>query len=155
MASIKQIRTIWLEKTKISDEGLKEFKRVATPLILHLGQTSISDPGVKYLSDTPVFILDLTDDNITDLAIPEFVKIRDLTGLMLIRSKITDKELKHFAKIKTLKNLNLNYTKITDKGIADLSELRQLSTLLVAGTKISKTGAQKLSRALPHCFVDW
>src|SRR5262245_42372187 len=70
--------------------------------------------------DVPFAVI-LSETQITDTALMEFGKFKNLQTLHLYGTKVTDGGLKGLAGLKNLQNLDLSFTKVTDAGLKHLA----------------------------------
>jgi hypothetical protein len=116
-----QLRTLNLDGTKVSDEGLAHLKGL--PLqALHLNGTKVSDEGLADLDGLPLQVLNLNDTQITDAGLAHLSDSRDLSSLYLANTLITDEGLAHLKNLTRLSILDLRGTKILDPGLAHLQQ---------------------------------
>lgn len=101
-------------------------------------------------------ILSLHDCQITDAALPEIVKLKDLTSLDLgfSHEKITDAGAKHLLELQHLKWLNIYASAITDDTMLNiLAKLPDLESVEVTSTLVTPEGLQKFKTLKPKCNV--
>jgi uncharacterized membrane protein len=70
---------------------------------------------------------------------------QQITWLKLGNTKISDNALKDIAKLKNLTKLHLEHTTVTDKGIAELKSLPHLEYLNMMDTKVGDTGLKTIA----------
>ncbi len=141
---LKNVKTLQLQSTKITDEGLKELKGLQiTALLLYDNQ--ITDVGLKELRDHKnLYNLYLGKTKITDNGLTELVGLQNLGQLDLGGSQITDKGLKTISELKNLGELNLSSTRISDAGLQELSNLPKLEYILLKNTQITDLGLKTM-----------
>lgn len=94
----EQLAWLNLSRTRISDEGLREFSNFENLVRLHLDNTDITDDGLEHLKD-----------------------LNRLEYLNLYNApKITDAGLEHLEGLENLRRLYLWQTQVTDDGAARL-----------------------------------
>jgi hypothetical protein len=93
--------------------------------------------------------LKLGDTEITDAALAQIAKLKNLQKLHLEQTKITDAGLKQLVGLPYLEYLNLYGTKITDAGIRQLASMKKLKTVYIWQTGISEQGVAELKKAMP------
>jgi Leucine-rich repeat (LRR) protein len=99
LAGLKQLQTLGLRRTKVTDKGLEHLAGLKQLQTLGLVSTQVTDAGLKHLAG-----------------------LRQLRKLDLTNTQVTDAGLKHLAGLKQLKMLDLRGTKVTGKGKADLKK---------------------------------
>ena len=90
---------------------------------LDLDRTQITDVGLKDVAKLQQLrYIDLTETQITDAGLKEVAKLQKLEGLNLRETQITDEGLKDLAKLQKLELLALEGTKVTKAGVAELKK---------------------------------
>ena len=135
-----------LERSIISEEGLRYVGELSQLKKLYLGQTQLRTGkglvhlhGLKQLSYLSMRQLPIGND-----ALKLIGELKQLDSLGLDDTKITDSGIKHLAQLKKLSVLWLNRTRITHRGVADLAELPRLRRLYLAGTRATGPGLATL-----------
>lgn len=125
---LKQLRSLQLFRTKITDAGLEHLALPESVNSLCLADTGISDVGLRSLQRLPRLQelslegTGVTDNGLSHLKAHSRLEYLDLQGL-----PITDDGLEHLKAITSLRSLLLYRTRVTDSGVADLQ--RSLPTL--------------------------
>jgi len=147
----KNLQTLNLRHTKVSDKDLKEFKEIKSLWVLDLSHTRVTDAGVKELRDIEgLGCLNLSFTAVDGSGLSGFKK---LVVLDLIGTRITDNGLKELGWLTELKEINLENTGVTDHGLKELKNLQHLQYLDLGNTKVTKAGIKKLQLALPQCSI--
>jgi serine/threonine protein kinase/Leucine-rich repeat (LRR) protein len=137
----KNIESIHLQQTSVTDVGLENFKNCKNLDYLNLSSTRITDEGLANFKDCHKLKgLYLSDTMITDLGIAYFKECPLLTHLEISRTKVTDAGLAHFQNCNNLKYLYLTDTSVTDKGLAYFKDCNQLLEISLVNLKISGKG---------------
>jgi RNA polymerase sigma-70 factor (ECF subfamily) len=127
----RDVVTINLVATKVTDDDLKSLGVFPNLQTLYLHHTEISDAGVANLQG-----------------------LKNLTTLDLFDTRVTDAGLVHLADwMPFLQWVDLNATKITDAGLQHLKGLKHLRRLDVRKTGVTDAGAADLRRALPGAEI--
>jgi RNA polymerase sigma factor (sigma-70 family) len=127
----RDVVTINLVATKVTDDDLKYLRAFPNLLTLYLHHTEIGDAGVANLQP-----------------------LKNLTTLDLFDTRVTDTGLAHLADwMPFLQWVDLNATKVTDAGLEHLKGLKHLRRLDVRKTGVTETGATDLRRALPGAEI--
>ncbi len=121
LRGMKNLRRLGLGGTVISDQGLKELRRLSALERLDLRAFRAGDTGDAV--------------NNFDLTTPQRARLRP---------RITDAGLRELTALKQLRWLDLTDTQITDAGLAVLKELTNLEELSLANTSISTQGVKEL-----------
>ncbi len=123
----RDVVTINLVATKVTDDDLKYLHAFPSLLTLYLHHTEIGDAGVANLQP-----------------------LKNLTTLDLFDTRVTDAGLAHLAEwMPFLQWVDLNATRVTDAGLEHLKGLKHLRRLDVRKTGVTEAGAADLRRALP------
>jgi hypothetical protein len=132
LEAFPQLRSLDLEGTEVTDEGLKSLGLLTQLRSLNLEGTHITDAGLEYLQGNS-----------------------DLHDLVLGETEITNAGLKRVASFSQMLSLDLSGTEITDTGLLNLAALTQLRQLSIVDTQVTAEGASKLKEALPKCQIIW
>ncbi|MDQ3394528.1 MAG: ribonuclease inhibitor, partial [Bacteroidota bacterium] len=92
--------------------------------------------------------LDVSGTQITDKALAEIGKLKNLTRLRLDKTNISDAGLLALKNSEKLVYLNLYETDITDQGLKYLKGLKQLKALYLWQTKVTPGGIENLKKEL-------
>lgn len=138
----KNIQTIYLNATGISDAGLVHLKDSKQISQLVLDQNlNITDVGLAVFKDClELSNINLTNTQVSDAGLALFKNRKNILTLNLCGTKITDEGLEHLRESKDLAAFNVADTKVTDVGLAHLKEHRKLVILQIVNTKISDAG---------------
>ncbi|MGN6618120.1 MAG: c-type cytochrome domain-containing protein [Ilyomonas sp.] len=118
--------------TNIHDTDLALLQPVKKQLVwLKIGDTNISDNGLKYISECSNLML-----------------------LQLNNTAITDRGLKQLDKLQQLQSLNLVATNVTADGVSALKNLKQLHSLYLYQTKVKKEDWPLLKKQFPKTALD-
>ena len=92
--------------------------------------------------------LDLSDTKITDSAMKNIAKFKNLTRLSLDNTAITDAALTYVNSIPHLRYLNLYNTNISDSGLSALSNCKELTTLHLWETRVTNKGIENFKKTM-------
>jgi len=145
---------------------------------VELEKSSFSDADSCVLQYLPrAEILDLTDTNVTDAALPFIAGMRDLNFLLLVHARVSDcgicslptfedleflylndtrvgdESIAWIRKLPMLRHLELQGTRVTDQGLIQLSGLRTLQVLDVCETNVTAVGVRAFQRSLPNTEI--
>ena len=179
LSALPEIEFLGLENTEISESDWHNLSKFRKLKIIHLGNSNISDDGVKSLSELPELdTLSMSDTKgITDSALPYISKLPKLTNLKLQSTKITDQGLRTLSphselgilelrglkvtsdgvellkNIPTLKVVTLDWTDVDDRALDFLAALPELRVLQLSRTHVTTTGVQHFREVHPQCRV--
>lgn len=144
-------------------EELKKAGLLVLPLSKEQNQLEVSAVNARTFNDaqaallpkisTQLVWLKLGDTDISDGALAQVAKLRNLQKLHLEQTKITDAGLKQLKELPYLEYLNLYGTGITDAGLTELAALKHLKTVYLWQTKVTDQGVANLKKALPDLDV--
>jgi hypothetical protein len=135
-----------LDSTQTDDEALNQLPDLANVGELRLNRTKITDKGLRrLLACERLECLDVSHTPISDVGLSAIAELGELTNLSLSGTKITDDGLKHLRRLKKLRHLNLDYTQIGDEGLKCLRDTTALNVLWLTKTKITDAGLVHLS----------
>ena len=144
-----------LRGSKVADQQLACLVGLHGLRSLYLNRTGISDaglPGLRGLVDLKW--LSLADTKVTDKGLRELGELRSLEFLDLSGNRITGDGLRYLAGLKHLEVLGLTRTSIDDQHLGELPEFPQLKQLYLGDTQISDRGFMQLG-IFPRLEDDW
>ena len=130
LSALSNLRTLYLDRTPVTDAGLGALTGLRKLRELHLAQTRVTDAGLRHVRKVP-----------------------NLQQLNISSTRTTDSGLAELAGLDDLEVLVLSDTKITDAGVKHLKRMSNLRELLVSGTSITSAGVRELHTALPRLQV--
>ena len=132
-----------VETYKLGDEVVTAFLEFPELRSLTLHATLISDDGVKILSRLERLVdLSIASPNITNGAMQDIVKLKNLTWLGIAYTQIGDETLNRLSELPELKTLWLS-PRVTNAGLPTVAALQKLESLYLSGKQINDLG-------LPH-----
>jgi hypothetical protein len=125
-------------------------------LLLGLDRTAITDSGLKSLAESISLTgLSLMSTSVSDKGIVHIATMKDLRYLNLGDSPVTDEGVRHIAIMEDLCYLNLVGTPVTDASLPLLRNLPKLRNLdLHVGDGITRDGIESLRSSMPRCHVE-
>lgn len=132
LAHFSKLRTLYLDHTPITREGMA-----------HVGRLS----GLTWLRLTG------TQVDATSLASLRGMGLESL--YLNLCARVDDGGMEHLATLAELANLSLHGTAVTDAGLEKLATLMSLRSLYLGSTKVTSAGVKKLAAALPQCRIEW
>jgi hypothetical protein len=117
-----ELHRVRLDGAQVTDAGLKDLVSIRQLKYLFLYRTRVTDVGLKDLATLrQLEKLELQDNQITDAGLKELAAFAHLKKL-LIGSKITDSGLKGLASVTQLEELDLWNAHVTDAGVKELKK---------------------------------
>lgn len=107
----------------VKDDDMKVFQGTKVAKDIHFSELQIGDKALKYLVDSPITRLDLTNTNV--------------------------KTLEYLPGQKTLEFLQLTGTKVGDEALARLVTFEKLNCLLLDETQVTAAGIRKHLKTIP------
>jgi hypothetical protein len=181
LRGMTKLKTLLLEKTQATDQGLKHLRQLTSleelfiwdasqvsdsgvanlvPLknliYIHINNSKMSDAGLGSLAKLPKLeSLSVQGNNFSDAGL---ASLKDSTNLKQLcvgfsESRITDAGLAHLRNLKNLELLDLQHTGVTDAGLEHLKGLTKLKDMWVGQTRITEEGKARLEAALPNLMV--
>ncbi len=141
IAGAKNVRTLDLRDTAITDEGLRHLAGLTKVEILFLFPVSTDVKDGQ--------IVRSTEPRISNAGLQYIGQMTNLRGLMLSSARVTAHGLKHLAGLKHLETLDVSCTDVSDEGLENLKGLVQLRYLGLGYTRITNVSAESLA-ALPN-----
>ena len=142
---------------------LKKTGLLVLPLSKELNQLEISAVNVRSFTDAQaaalpklsnqIVWLKLGDTQISDAALMQVAKLKNLQKLHLEETKVTDAGLKNLKGLTNLEYLNLYGTAVTDAGLDALADLKSLKTVYLWQTKVTEQGIANLKKAIPNLEI--
>ena len=151
LAELRNLRKLFLDRTKITDEGLAAMRHVGH---LSLIGTDITDQGLRQLlkRDSPAFLF-LDDTAITGEGFRSNQRCT-FYELSLKNTQLNDEGLKCLSE-SSVQKLDLRGTKITDAGLVHLHRQESLDHLLLDGEAISPQAIQALKSARKNLKIEF
>ncbi|MPR33535.1 c-type cytochrome domain-containing protein [Salmonirosea aquatica] len=130
-----------------SEQNLIEVSAVNAP--------EFSDAQVPLLTplSSQIVWLKLGSTSITDPAITEISKLKNLNKLHLEYTGITDAGLKNLKNLPYLEYLNLIGTKVTDSGLQSLASLKAIKNVYVWKSAVTEAGIVQLRKVRPDLNI--
>ena len=125
---MKQLITLSLWRTPVTDAGLTHLKSLQNLQELYLRETAIQGTGLA----------DLTS-----------LRTVDLYG-----TRVKDSGLAQLGRLQKIEWLRLDATDITDDAVTTLTMLRGLQWLSVRGTRLTPKGVERLRITMPKCTIE-
>lgn len=180
LAGVKKVQAVTFAQSPITDEGIKALATLPKLEFLNckeageLRGTTVPElaackklrslvfyranlgelPGWGKLAEAAELeTLALDFCNVTDRALLEIGKLKQVRHLHLNDNPISNAELAELKKLTKLDSLHLSNTKITPKAVPILCELKSLRFLSVKLPQVGADAEKTLKQALPNCEV--
>jgi tetratricopeptide (TPR) repeat protein len=139
------LRSLDLSETAVTDAGLAELSGLVQLQSLYLGDTKLTDAGLKRLRGLKQLqTLRLAHTAVTDAGLLHLQGLAQLRSLDLAKTKVTGAGLQSLQHLSQLERLDLTETKVGDDGLANLKGLARLRSLDLEGTKITDAGLERI-----------
>jgi Leucine-rich repeat (LRR) protein len=156
---LPKLRTLSIDSSSVSDEGLAHLKGLTNLSVLTLYRDpfvysrldhlppAVSEQGLTHLGPlTSLSVLVLNGIPLTDAGLVHLSGLRKLRRLDLWYTQITGSGFVYLAGLTGLTRLDLGGTPVTDAALAQLEELPNLLELDLAYTGVSDAGLVRLTR---------
>ncbi|XP_028290187.1 uncharacterized protein LOC114454149 [Gouania willdenowi] len=157
MAEMRNLQTLKLDGTSVSEDSLEHLGSHPTLTFLSLG-------GIPSLDGNRVLQL-ISGLKLTHLILPERHSVTD-TGMSFISklsllseldltdyTQVTDQGVSQLSTMKRLQKLSLSNTQVSDAGLVSLRGLHELQELCLDRTAVTSQGVSDLIVCLPHLQV--
>ena len=153
---MSKLRSLNLYATHVGDEGVVPLLGIMNDLeMLGLSDTRISDETMKEVRKLHMLTsLSVDGTRVTDAGLASLEAMTDLATLSLSGTRITDLGLVHLKPLKKLRWLFLDGTEITEAGLASLDGLTSLVRLSLDPALRNSEGVKALQRTLPRLRID-
>lgn len=129
VSKLRQVKSVNLTKTNVSDADLVHLSGVDSIVDLQLSDTGITDAGIKHISGLPKLqSLYLSGTQVTAASMPEIAKIKGLTGLAIDNTQVSGgyDALQSMPKLVLLVAGGLTITEADATQITGISSLERL-----------------------------
>ncbi|HZZ71444.1 MAG TPA: hypothetical protein VFE24_04275 [Pirellulales bacterium] len=139
-ANLRNLTTVQLSSTKVTDGVLELVVQSPEINYINLIETKITDRGLAVLGEFKNLSgLELNYTAITDEALPQIAKCPSLDHLSIGETTVTGSTIKELAKCPKLGNLYLGLGKFDVKYLPDLKELKALKALDLSGMTLKQS----------------
>lgn len=149
LSSSPSLSVVNLRDTGITDQGIQALARAPRLAQLEVSGTAFGDAGLKYLANTKVNSLHMSDTKVTGAGLQAIASMRSLGSLTLRHLSINDKDLVALQDLPRLDFLDLAYGNITDAGVGYLSKNRNLKDIVLQSTNVTDKCAAAIN-AMPQ-----
>ncbi len=130
LAELRNLRTLYLHRTEITNDGMKCLREMTNLRKLYLGETAVGDAGLEHL-----------------------MGLTNLEYLHLGNTKVSGEGTKYLKGLTNLKILHLFDTNVNDAGLANLQGLSKLQLVSLSSSTVTAGGVRKLQQALPKLVI--
>jgi hypothetical protein len=153
-ATFQNLKRFRLQKTAITDAGLKVVLGFGMLEELQITGSAITGPGLENLSERKrLKVLDLSGGRVSDEGTEKLLALPALRELHLAGCPITDRGTMLLAQLDGIEVLDLSQTNITDKTLGTLKKHPTLKSLILTGTRVTSTAVNDFERGTPNCKV--
>ena len=157
IAQAPGLRSVALDGTRITDQGLQHLLGLKHLETLSLGHTDITDKGAVVLGRlSSLKYLHVRGTRITGAALESLARLPRLESLDLSGVVLDAEGLAKLHLLSQLQVLVLNDLPLGDDDVAALGTARSLRILQMRGTCVTEAGVAKLARLIPleKCVIE-
>jgi serine/threonine protein kinase len=130
LSSLRQLRHLYLGRTRVTDAGLKDVAALRQLRGLGLEEIEVTDAGVRDVAGlTQLTYLNLGGTHLTDAGMKELAPLTQLRMLCLYDTAVTDAAMRDLLGFSRLEKLLIGDTAVTEAGLKELAPLAQLRTV--------------------------
>lgn len=145
LKKLKQLRSVDLSYTALSEAQLKELPDGDQLHRLYLKEADVSDAALQALQTySQLRVLDLSGNLISNEGLRALHNLKELHELYLGKTKVTDAGLQHLQALRQLRVLALDNTKLTGAGLAALKDMQHMQALYLDESKVNDAGVKTL-----------
>jgi serine/threonine protein kinase len=141
----KNLTHLRLERTQVGDAGLIHFQDCKALTHLNLNATKVSDEWLAHLDCKNLTYLHVDGTLVGDVGLAYLKDCKILTDLSLAFTRVSDAGLIHFKECKALTRLYLDATQVSDAGLAHLKDFKNLKHLHLDRTQVGDAGLAHLN----------
>lgn len=143
----QDVARVMLDKTPVSDSDLRVICKLRNPIVLHLGNTDISDEGLVYFEGlSKLSCLDLRETKITSAGLGRLKPLPSVGSVILSDTSVGDDGIKALARWTSLSIINLDGTAVTSEGMEHLTERKSIRSLWLRRTKLDDSAVPYLGK---------
>lgn len=145
LEGLRHLESLGLMRTKVGDAGLEHLQTLYQLERLGLEGTQVTDAGLQHLKGlTHLVSLNLSRTQIADAGLGHLAGLGQLQFLYLNGTRVTDNGVGHLRSFKQLVILDLDDTRVTHAGLRHIGELNQLKELRLRHTPVTDAGLEHL-----------
>ena len=151
----KNLTSLDLSGTQLSNTGLANFKECKNLTELFLSDTNVNDAGLAILKDCKdLYYVNLAKSQVTDVCLAQLKDCKKLSMLIMNGTKVSDAGLAYLKECNKLSYLNVSDTEVGDTGVAHLKDCTNLTYLTFRQTKVTAAKFEELKKAFPKCKIE-
>ena len=141
LGGLSQLKELDLSDNAITDEGLKHLADLVNLEKLVLDRTRVTGNGLAHLANLPKLRgISLSGASLTGAGLANLPKLSSLEWFTAHQTHLDDAGMAAFRRTPNLRWLNLQNTQIGDAGLVHLAGLSKLQGLQLGGTKVGDAG---------------
>lgn len=153
-ATFQGLKRLHLQRTSITDAGLRVAAGFGMLEELQITGSSITGAGLDHLTDRKSLrVLDLTNAHINDEGVEKLLALPGIKELRLAGCPITDRGVMLLAQVDGVQILDLSRTNITDMALGILKKHQTLQSLILNDTRVTARAVSDFEQATPNCKV--
>lgn len=138
----------------ITDKALEHVGEMKELKSLFLGDTNITDTGLRKLEKSGLVMLNLRATRISDAGMLSVSKIISLRQLHVNMCNISDVGVRNLRSLDRIETLNISETSITDVSLRYLLETESLAFLIIwRCDSLTDKGINEFQKARPDCKI--
>jgi hypothetical protein len=154
VARLKNLRTLYLDDTEITDAGMGHLKGLTELDVLALHGTNINGEGLANLSALPKLrVLNLSNCPITDDSLAHIKGLTSLETLAFRDTKITDRGFAHLAGLTKMIVMNIDRCRITGASLKHLARMDKLRIVRARGVGLDKESMSAANKVSPQLAI--
>src|SRR5262249_24306227 len=152
--NLTNLRGLWFYMCpNVRDEAAVHLADLRQLDTLHLGGTKVTDEGLKCLQNMTELTNMLLDSSpIKGRGLIHLENAKNLFWLHLANDPLDDDEFEVITRL-SMQQLSLTNTSLTDRSVRYLKTLHTVRQMHIGGTGITDAGAAELTAALPNCQI--
>jgi len=151
---LKNLRTLYLDDTEITDAGMVYLKGLAELDVLALHGTNINGEGLANLSALPKLrVLNLSKCPITDDSLAHIKGLTSLETLAFQDTKITDRGFAHLAGLTKMIVMNMDRCRITGASLKHLARMDKLRIVRACGVDLDEESLSAAKKVSPKLAI--
>ena len=133
LSEAANLRTLHLQGTGITDEGLQSLPQLSSLRAIHCAATSVEGKSLERFQDSP--LEQASFDNLTDEGAVALGGFAALSSLRLMKCPLSDQAVEPLTRLRRLRDLQINESPaLSDMALAAIASLRHLERLDLRGT---------------------
>ena len=135
LRALPELRYLHLVETATGDDALEGLSQSRQLHSLYLERTKVSDAGLKHLSALNLSLLYLDQTQVTDAGVTQLAGMQNLQSLDLRRTQVTDASLDVLSPLKRLRHVMLQDSRVTLQRAQMLQDERPDMAVMLKGVQ--------------------